>query len=292
MKLFHLFSNKLTHKAIDTLSHFEKERLKDCLMACDTLLEDGDTLTYIGLSDEELKMVIRNWPSNSNNEKTLMAVNNCLNLLINGWDLPWSELGINDSYQNIRSLYDRLLGIKQLPIYTKKDLIDYILQGNKPEYVLFWGSKGDGIGKHCLSQFYPIHFVIDSIIYRSAEQYYMAQKALFFNDKEILTKIMKSRSPLEIKKLGRKVANFNQGQWEAVRFEIVVKGNAAKFGQNRKLHEYLKSTKGSILVEASPYDSIWGIGLSENDTEVHDPCQWPGENLLGFALMKVRDEIL
>lgn len=283
----------MINKAINTLSHFEKERIKECLQACATLLEDPDTHTFIGLSDEELKMVIRDWPSNIDSEITCLAVNNCLNLLIHGWDLTWSELGIKDSYQNIRSLYDGLCGIKKLPpIYNKNDLIAYITKGNKPEYIFFRGSKGEGVGKRCLSQFYPVHFAIDNIIYKSAEQYYMAEKARFFNDQEILQQIMKSKSPLEAKKLGRKVKNFSEKEWEKVRFDVVVKGNRAKFSQNSKLYDYLKSTKGKILVEESPHDAIWGIGLAQDDSDALNPKKWPGENLLGFAIMKVRDEIL
>lgn len=283
---------KITKNTIGILSFSEKERINECLKACAGLLQDPDTHLYIGLTDQELEKIIENWPSNSNNKNTLLAVINCLNLLIYGWDLPWDELGINESYQNMKDIYSRLRGEKRLPpIYSKQELITYIAKGHTPEYIFFWGSKGKAIENNCLSQFYPVHFAIDGIIYKSAEQYYMAQKARFFDDQESLQKIIKSKSPLEAKKLGRNVKNFDENQWQQVRFEIVVQGNKHKFMQNSKLGNYLQSTCGKILIEASPHDAIWGIGLSQDDPDVHDPEKWPGENLLGFALMKVRDEI-
>lgn len=176
-------------------------------------------------------------------------------------------------------------------IFNKRDLINYLDHGNVAEYIFFWGSKGEEINHNCLSQFFPASFVIDAVRYKTAEHYYMAEKARFFNDEKNLDLILKIESPLEAKKIGRKVKNFDDALWAAKRFQASVMGNRAKFNQNKLLKEYLLSTTGNVLVEASPYDTIWGIGLSQDDPDAHNPHMWRGENLLGFALMQVRHEL-
>ncbi|MOA26451.1 Swarming motility protein YbiA [compost metagenome] len=119
----------------------------------------------------------------------------------------------------------------------------------------------------------------------------MAEKAMIFDDKEMLERILKSDNPKEIKELGRKVNNFNEAIWTKKRYSTVLNGNYAKFLQNPKLMQFLLQTEDKILVEASPYDQIWGISMSSDDQSVNDPFKWKGENLLGFALMEVRDEL-
>ena len=91
--------------------------------------------------------------------------------------------------------------------------------------------------------------------------------------------------------LGRKVRGFDQRVWDRFKYAIVLGGNWCKFSQNRDLREFLLSTGDSVLVEASPYDSIWGIRLSSSSPGAQDPMKWRGQNLLGFALMEVRDEL-
>ena len=125
--------------------------------------------------------------------------------------------------------------------------------------------------------------------YNCAEQYMFARKAKLFNDFESLEKIMKSSSPREQQKLGREVKNFEQKIWDANKVGIVTLGNIFKFSQNKNLKEILLSTKGTILVEASPYDKIWGIGLGVEDKNITNMKKWKGENLLGFILTNVRD---
>lgn len=117
----------------------------------------------------------------------------------------------------------------------------------------------------------------------------MTRKARLFNDHEILEQILKAETPNQAKSLGRKVRNFDPQIWDEHKYEIVKQGNLLKFSQNEKFKEFLLSTGDRILVEASPYDKIWGIGMLETDPKAHDPSQWNGENLLGFALMEVRD---
>ena len=119
----------------------------------------------------------------------------------------------------------------------------------------------------------------------------MAQKALLFKDQETFEKIMNSKIPKEIKELGRQVKNFSSEIWNKKKFEIVTNGNIAKFSQNEKLKSFLLNTKNKILVEASPYDTIWGIGMSEDDKDILDENKWKGQNLMGKAIMKAREFI-
>ena len=119
----------------------------------------------------------------------------------------------------------------------------------------------------------------------------MAEKARLFKDDKTLKKILTSSNPGAAKKYGREIKNFKEDVWDQNRFDIVVRGNKAKFEQNNKLKQFLVNTKTRILVEASPVDRIWGIGLAEDDQFSDNPEKWNGLNLLGFALMKVRSII-
>lgn len=127
------------------------------------------------------------------------------------------------------------------------------------------------------------------IEYCCAEQYMMAKKALLFNDYLTYDKIMASKNPKEIKDLGRLIFTFDQEKWDKVKFSIVYRGNVLKFNQNTDLLIKLFDTGNTILVEASPYDKVWGIGMSEDNLDTLDMNKWEGENLLGKALTSVRD---
>ena len=176
---------------------------------------------------------------------------------------------------------------------TAKDaLIAYLAQGNAVKYLFFWGHTSNDptqIGKECLSQWYPAAFEIDGIHYPTAEHYMMAEKARVFHDDAVLQKILANDDPSLAKQLGREVKNYNDNTWKQHRFDIVVRGNSAKFAQNEKLKAFLQSTGDQILVEASPEDKIWGIGLYDNHPDARTPAKWRGLNLLGFALMEVRE---
>ncbi|MEM7595263.1 MAG: NADAR family protein [Cyanobacteria bacterium P01_A01_bin.83] len=177
-------------------------------------------------------------------------------------------------------------------IISKKDLIDYLNLGNQVKYLYFWGhqqSKNNLVGKSSLSQWYEATFKLDNIEYKTAEHYMMAEKARLFNDQEILTQIISAFNPGEAKKLGRLVRGFDQEIWSQHRSQIVIRGNLAKFEQNEALGKFLVSTGKHILVEASPKDRIWGIGIDENNLDVANPYRWKGQNLLGFALVEVRN---
>ena len=159
------------------------------------------------------------------------------------------------------------------------------------KYIFFWkqDENKEEITKGCLSQWYLCSFEVDNKKYFCAEQFMMSQKALLFNDLDTYEKIMKCKYQNECKKLGREVKNFDSEKWDQNRIDIVIKGNYHKFNQNEKLKDYLLNTNEKILVEASPYDTIWGIGMSEKDKDILDESKWKGTNLLGKALMKVRE---
>lgn len=166
--------------------------------------------------------------------------------------------------------------------------------GKPVKYLFFWGhqpSKDGSVTKSCFSQWWLSDFKVDEITYKSAEHYMMAEKARLFNQEEMRIKIINSNSPAAAKKLGRQVENFDFNVWESNRFEIVKKANYYKFSQNKDLKEFLMQTKKRILVEASPVDAIWGIGLAADNNNASNPKKWRGLNLLGFALMEVRDEL-
>ncbi|HEX7869876.1 MAG TPA: NADAR family protein [Chryseobacterium sp.] len=172
----------------------------------------------------------------------------------------------------------------------------YNIEDIAPEskFLFFWGhqpNKDGSISKTCFSQWWLSSFEVDNVIYKTAEHWMMAKKAELFNDNEVLAKIIKANSPAEAKKLGRQVKNYDDKLWLANRYEIVKQGNYHKFSQNKDLKTFLINTKGRVLVEASPVDPIWGIGMATDHKDVSNPEKWKGLNLLGFALMEVRDEL-
>ena len=143
-------------------------------------------------------------------------------------------------------------------------------------------------GGYC-SQWYPSKFEYKGVTYTSAEQWMMAMKALCMNDDISYAKIMKSSDPQYIKQLGRKVKNYEDKKWSKQRYDVCVLGNYLKFNQNSELREWLINTKDQLIVEASPIDKIWGIGLSVEDARVGK--DWQGDNLLGKAIMEVREKL-
>lgn len=174
------------------------------------------------------------------------------------------------------------------------ELVDAQEAGHGFEFFVFYGHTADpgvAVGPWCLSQWWPVDFTVDGVSYRSAEQFMMARKASLFGDSEMLAKIRDSATPAEAKKLGRQVRDFDQDTWVRHRYEIVVDGNVAKFGQHPELADFLLGTGDTVLVEAAPRDVIWGIGLGAGNPRATDPPRWRGRNLLGFALMEVRGKL-
>jgi ribA/ribD-fused uncharacterized protein len=173
-------------------------------------------------------------------------------------------------------------------------LQEQVKDGQTYDYLCFWGhtQKAQGkVDKSCLSQWFPAKFEIDGVKYQNTEQYMMAQKAKLFEDEDIFQKILQTDDPKHIKALGRQVKNYQDEIWIAHRYEIVVQGNLAKFSQNNHLQQFLLSTSEQIIVEASPVDQIWGIGLAADHVDAMNPLKWKGLNLLGFALMDVRKQL-
>ena len=149
------------------------------------------------------------------------------------------------------------------------------------------------------SQWEPCHFVIDDVEYNCAEQYMMAEKARVFGDEDILEQILEAEDARTQKALGREVYPFDVDQWEEDEsngrprcWNIVWRGNMAKFSQNSYLMQQLRDTKGTTLVEASPYDRIWGIGLRESDATTQGREGWRGRNWLGEVLTNVREYLI
>ncbi|MGP4001350.1 NADAR family protein [Streptomyces sp. 8N706] len=174
---------------------------------------------------------------------------------------------------------------------SREELRAAIAAGARPKWLMFWGHQpqGDGsIGPGALSQWWPSPFTVDGVKYASAEHWMMAGKARLFGDDASLPAILEARTPAEAKNLGRLVRAFDEVRWAAARFELVLAGNVAKFGQDPALRAYLLGTGNRVLVEASPRDRVWGIGLGASDDRATEPSQWRGQNLLGFALMEAR----
>lgn len=145
---------------------------------------------------------------------------------------------------------------------------------------------------HPFSQWYECNYEIDGIHFNTAEQCMMYGKAMLFGDVEIAQKVLTVKHPRDQKALGRQVKNFIPEVWEREAKNIVYKANYAKFTQNENLKKFLLDTKGTTLVEASPTDVIWGIGMDENDPKRFDRSEWRGTNWLGEVLTQLREDLL
>jgi ribA/ribD-fused uncharacterized protein len=159
------------------------------------------------------------------------------------------------------------------------------------QYIYFWKTikEPDGsLGPGCFSQWWPAPFKVGEQSYPTAEHFMMYSKASLFEDKGIAEEILRTESCSKVKALGRQVKDFDSQLWMEHRFAVVLRANLAKFSQNEELKDYIFSTGDAILVEASPTDVIWGIGMAEDEARVSSPSDWRGMNLLGFALMRTR----
>ena len=172
-------------------------------------------------------------------------------------------------------------------------LLDKVAKGAQPKYIFFWGHKTElaCTSKSCLSQWWPAPFTVGELTYPTAEHWMMVKKADLFDNANLIPKILANPEPGAAKALGRKVTGFDQKIWNAAKFDLVVQGSIHKFCQNPDIGDFLMGTGGRILVEASPVDRIWGIGMDQNHPDIDNPALWKGENLLGFALMTARDQV-
>lgn len=150
--------------------------------------------------------------------------------------------------------------------------------------IAFWGGV--------FSQWYKSSFKYGGIVFNCAEQAMMYHKAITFDDTQIALKILATSNPKEQKALGREVKNFDPDKWNKVAYDLVVDINYAKFTQNVELKDILIMTEGYDIVEASPYDKIWGVGMGEDDPDICDREKWKGKNKLGYALMDAKVRIL
>ncbi|PTT31879.1 NADAR family protein [Pseudomonas sp. HMWF021] len=171
------------------------------------------------------------------------------------------------------------------------DLCARFNNGEDLTFTFFWGHQRNksGVGASCFSQWFEAEFTVDGHRYPTAEHFMMAEKANLFGDQDIRAQVLQAPTPNAAKALGRSVRGFDNQIWLQHRFDIVVRANQAKFSQNPALNAYLEQTGSKIIVEASPVDNIWGIGLAQDDEKASNPNLWQGLNLLGFALMQVRD---
>lgn len=153
-------------------------------------------------------------------------------------------------------------------------------------FTFFWGPESP------FSQWHPATFFIEGFHFNCAEQYMMYKKALLFDDYEIAAKIMGSNSPRNQKKLGRQVNGFDLEVWKKASWRIVFRGNFAKFSQNPGMSSKLRETQGTLMVEANPYDYLWGIGIAQDEPAIQKPHKWPGQNRLGLILTDIRERLL
>jgi len=176
-----------------------------------------------------------------------------------------------------------------------RELWALVEAGSAVEYLHFWGHRPepDGSpGKGSLSQWFEAPFVVDGVRYRTAEHWMMAEKARLFGDADAEIAAIEAANPALAKAAGRTVRDFDDAVWERERFEIVVRGNTHKFAAHSEMREYLVRTRSRVLVEASPRDRVWGIGMGAKNENAENPAAWRGLNLLGFALMEARDRLL
>ncbi|WP_435813180.1 NADAR family protein [Streptomyces tendae] len=200
---------------------------------------------------------------------------------------------------------DKITGAEQIPearrsrtvadgIDSREALVARVRAGARIKYLCFWGHRPlpDGsIGPSCLSQWWPSPFTVDGVEYATAEHWMMAGKARLFADAEAERRVLAAAHPAGAKKAGRLVRGFDEAVWERERFRIVVEGSVHKFASDPALRAFLLGTGGRVLVEASPVDRVWGIGLAAGDEAAQDPERWRGPNLLGFALMAARERL-
>lgn len=176
--------------------------------------------------------------------------------------------------------------------WTRERLSNELESGRSVDFLFFWGhtpKKPPLVDASCLSQWFARSFTIDSVEYPSAEHFMMAEKARLFSDLSAEERVLAAATPAEAKAIGREVSGYDDGAWSKARFASVVKGNLGKFREHADLRAYLLGTGDRVLVEASPRDQVWGIGLGAADPKAQHPRTWLGRNLLGFALMNVRE---
>jgi hypothetical protein len=141
------------------------------------------------------------------------------------------------------------------------------------------------------SNWYKCKFIIDGVTYSTSEQHMMLRKAVTFNDYITASKILKTSDAKKQKALGRLVNGYDDDVWNNCRYQAVLEGCLAKFEQNLDIRQLLLSTEDLELVEASPFDVIWGIGMDASHPDATNKAKWKGQNLLGKVLVEVRETL-
>ncbi|MER8863158.1 NADAR family protein [Mesorhizobium sp. M0751] len=194
-----------------------------------------------------------------------------------------------------RALTSRPFALLHPPMIYDRTWLEKTFRAKaRQKFLFFWGhqpSKDGRMTTSCFSQWWHAPFTVEGLSYPTAEHWMMAEKARLFGDAQTVTQILRATGPKQAKQLGRQVSGFDGTKWDADKYRIVTEGSFQKFRQNAALREYLLSTHDQVLVEASPVDRVWGIGLAADDERAVNPLLWRGENLLGFALMQARDRL-
>lgn len=180
------------------------------------------------------------------------------------------------------------------PAERLADLVARDTAGETIRVVPFWShrpEKDGSTGRGCFSQWWPSPVTVDGETWPSAEHWMMASKARLFGDDAGLAAVRAARSPGAAKAAGAAVRGFDEATWERERYGIVLTGTLAKFGRHPDLAGVLLRTGDQVIVEASPVDRVWGVGLAADHPDVARPSRWRGLNLLGFALMDARDAL-
>jgi ribA/ribD-fused uncharacterized protein len=189
---------------------------------------------------------------------------------------------------------DAAAGTAPADVRSRDQLTALTATGARVKYLHFWGHRPqrDGsVGPGCLSQWWPAPFTVDGVTYATAEHWMMAGKARLFGDADAEGRAVAAVHPKAAKAVGRTVRGFDEAVWARERFALVTEGSVHKFAHHPDLRAFLLGTGGRVLVEASPADRIWGIGLAAEDDRADHPDRWRGLNLLGFALMEARSRL-
>lgn len=179
-------------------------------------------------------------------------------------------------------------------VYSVDALLNSMRSGRKYSFVPFYRSTdGDAVDNGCFSQWHKSAIRVFGKVFNCAEQAMMYKKAMMFGSEHVAQMVMESTSPRSMRYLGRQVPGYDDARWCSVCVGIVLEINRAKFSQNDRLRAHLLSfPRDAIFVEASPSDARWGVGLDERSQLIHMPQYWRGQNLLGFIITAVRDELI
>lgn len=184
------------------------------------------------------------------------------------------------------SMLSELLPRKNSGTQTAAE-IDRLRIGNTETDAIFFYRVGDAYG--AFSNWAPTPFTVDGVSFSTAEQYIMYRKCLTFGDTVTAEKLLSSDSPKEQKALGREAAGYIDSVWAGIRQTVAIRGLYAKFSQDAELKRLLLGTGDAVLVECTSNDRIWACGLDKDDDDRLSADRWKGQNILGFALMEVRN---